>query len=322
MDYTFPLPKEDSSYNVGVKQTTPLVFVLMAACAHQGLDRGALVRALPDAPLREKRMIAGTLGARGGGAAFDALLREWDGLESAELREAGLSPEQAALKAAVAQALGRIGDRRAVRALRSGLNSRDPEVVRRSLLALGALRDRGAVGAVVRLLDSSHDGVSQAAHETLADLGGAAAREAFEIRLESKVPRTKALAACGLSRMGDKLGTLVLDGFIEETAEPCAEGVLAAACLARQGRRGALEYLLRSGEVETIGEVRRAAAAAGLERFAAAEDPGLRRRAAAALGSCGGRKAQRLLGRLRTDADWGVREAAREALARLGSYEP
>lgn len=84
------------------------------------------------------------------------LIRAWEALYSTPLAPA------------LAEALGRIGDIKAIPYLRRGMADEDPRVVQKSVEALGRIRDMRSVDWMIGLLSSSDQNT---ARTSLASLG-------------------------------------------------------------------------------------------------------------------------------------------------------
>lgn len=284
---------------------------------------------LPDAA--EAGVLVRALGRTGRSEAVDALLSLWETLLARKFRLLSLSPELEALRADIAQALGLLGDIKAVPALRRGLIDDDQKVAAASASALAALGDAGSRPVLVRLAGGGDAGAAQAALEALGRLGGPEAEEALRRGLESEDPMRRAAAAYGLAQMGRVAGTLRLDGFLEESAEPTREGVLAAYYLGRLGRENGTRWLaataasgpadLRLLAVDALGKTGRREGAEALAAAAKDADAAVRTLAALGLGRLGGGRSVAALRGLASDPDAGVRSAARRALAAQGFYE-
>lgn len=330
----------------------PLAF---AACAApQGLPSERLLETLGSAAEAERPLLVAALGARGGrpaalalaarlgagapvvaealgrtGApeAVGPLLALWEGLLERKFKTFTLSAEDEALLAVTARALGRLGDIKAVPALRRGLLDDAGGVAAAAAEALARLGDAGSVETLARLSGGASAETAQAALEALGGLGGPAAEAALRAGLESPEAARRVAAAYGLARRDQIVGRLTLEGFLEESAEPTAEGVAAAGCLARLGRAEGAAFLarvpgaLRPAAIAALGSAGTREAARALGPAAADPEADVRRRAAEALSDLPGPEAMSLLKRLKADGDAGVRAAARLGLARHGFYE-
>ncbi|MBI2362231.1 MAG: HEAT repeat domain-containing protein, partial [Elusimicrobia bacterium] len=163
--------------------------MLAAACAcagpgAKGLSSERLAAGLSEAPAAERFLRIEALGARGGKAsvavlaarldprlpdpaeagalvralgrsgrpeAVEPLLSLWETLLARKFRLFSLPPELEALRADVAGALGRLGDIKAVPALRRGLIDDDQRVAAASAGALAVLGDAGSRPMLMRL---------------------------------------------------------------------------------------------------------------------------------------------------------------------------
>ncbi len=170
----------------------------------------------------------------------------------------------ARVRAAAAEALGRLGDVRALEALLHRLSADTAAGVRAAAAeALGRLGDRGAVEPLLHRLafDASGD-VRWAAAAALGELGDVRALEALLdcLSADDSSP-VRAAAAAALGRLGD---VRALEALRHRLSADTDEGVrtAAAAALGRLGDRGAVEPLLHRLAYDASWYVRGAAAAA------------------------------------------------------------
>lgn len=274
------------------------------------------------------------LGRIGSREAAPALLDAWEFLMEMRFRMAGLPAHLQTLRAGLAQALGRIGDPKALSALRRGLIDEDSRVAERSMEALSQMRDTQSIDMILRHAAGPDPGLRQAAYEALGEFKGEEkARSALRAGLEGGSPATQATASYGLARHGEQIGFLKLEGFLDEVSDPYPEGMLAAYYLVRLGRKQGLDYLLRIvedeksplrfGALQALGKSGEAKAAAPLaKRLEEGGDPAaIRLPLVMALGRLGGTRAVYALKKAQGDPDPAVRGAARLALAELGEYE-
>ncbi|MEK7656699.1 MAG: HEAT repeat domain-containing protein [Elusimicrobiota bacterium] len=278
--------------------------------------------------------VVDALGRSGSREAAPALLDAWEYLMEMRFRMASLPAHLQTLRARIAEALGQVGDPKALPALRRGLIDEDPLVAERSMEALSRMRDVQSMDMILRHLGGPDPGLRQAAYEALAEFKGLEkARSALREGLASASPAAQAAAAYGLARHGEEVGLFKLEGFLEEVAEPYPEGMLAAYYLVRLGKKQGLEYLLRIvedeksalrfGALQALGKAGEAKASASLaKRLEEGKDPAsIRLPLVMALGRLGGTRAVYALKKAALDADAAVRGAARIALAELGEYE-
>lgn len=176
------------------------------------------------------------LGRAGRAEAVEPLLSLWETLLARKFRLLSLPPELEVLRGDLAEALGRLGDIKAVPALRRGLIDDDPRLAALAAQALAALGDAASLPYLVRLAEGPDLGAARSALEALGTLGGPDAEAALRRGLESQVPVRRAAAAYGLARMGRVAGVLHLDGFLDESDAHTPERVLAAYYLASLGR--------------------------------------------------------------------------------------
>ncbi|MFH1726121.1 MAG: HEAT repeat domain-containing protein [Elusimicrobiota bacterium] len=276
--------------------------------------------------------IVRALGELGYMDATDPLLEAWEYILERRFRKADLPAGFQSLRAELVRALGKIGDIKAVPALRRGMIDGDPLVVRRALEGLARLKDGKSAEYMIHLLSGPDEDVSRAAYEALGELGGQEAGRALRAALESPKSPDRVMAAYGLARMGEAIGVLKLDGYIEEVEGAYREGLLAAGYLARLGRDNGVDYLagvagdkeseFRPLAIEVLGESGASRAALPLAALLDDEDAGTRRLAARALGRLRGRRAVAALKRAADDPDADVRAEVRAALASRGYYSP
>ena len=278
--------------------------------------------------------VVDALGRSGSREATAALLDAWEYLMEMRFRMAALPAHLQTLRARIAEALGRIGDPKALSALRRGLIDEDPRVAERSMEALARMRDAQSLDMILRHLGARDPQLTQAAYEALGEFRGEEkARSALRAGIENGTPAAQVMSSYGLARLGEDVGLLKLEGFLEEVADPYPEGMLAAYYLVKLGKKQGLEYLLRVfedeksplrlGALQALGKSGEAKAAASLAKRAeeGKEPTAIRLPLVMALGRLGGTRAIHALKKAQDDADAEVRGAARLALAELGEYE-
>lgn len=235
-----------------IRALRALALGLLAACASSQPRAGKaefaalLARvdpAVPDAAAGVE--VCRALGLSGRPEAVEPLLKIWDALLDRKFRRFGLPDELEAVRAAAAEGLGRLGDIKAVPVLRRGLIDEDKTVAARSAEALALLRDGGSVPALARMAEGPEPALARTALEALGALGGSAAEESLRKALDGPQPLLAVSAAYGLSRQGQVVGRLRLEGWLEETVETTPEGLLAAEYLARLGERSGVDFLER-----------------------------------------------------------------------------
>ncbi|TBR26131.1 HEAT repeat domain-containing protein [bacterium] len=283
--------------------------------------------AVPDAAAAASACRA--LGRSGRPEAVEPLLKVWDALLERKFHRFGLPPELEAVRAAAAEALGLLGDIKAVPVLRRGLLDEDRTVSARSAEALALLGDAGSAPALARLAEGQDEGLAQTALEALGAVGGAGAEEALRKALDGPRPFLAVTAAYGLGLRSSVVGRLRLEGWLEESAEPTREGILAAHYLAKLGVPSGVPFLaklakdgppdLRLLAVDALGKTGRAEAVEPLAPAAADKEPSTRVLAALALGRLPGKKAETALRALAVDPDPGVAKAAGAALSERGA---
>ena len=187
----------------------------------------------------------------------------------------------------LALALGRLGDRTAVPALRKALaaNAPDSETVIYAIWALGSLGDPEAIPELVRLASSDDRGLRKAAVHALGVFDRPEAHEALLAALADATPDVRWNAALALGRSGDPAAVPVLlqmldraslskleasapeqkaDALTPEQAEDVmVEAVAAAAKLPDPALKAALESLRDHDPSLRVREAARAALAGG-----------------------------------------------------------
>jgi HEAT repeat protein len=286
-----------------------------------------------DTPPDEKRVLALALGDLGYAHSVPALVRAWDSLLTAGLTAGADSGESAEFRAAVVRAIGRSakpGDVRALSVVRRGLADPQAGVALAAIAAAGRMRDEASVDALSVHLERGDRGRSRAAAEALAGIGGERVARLLRARLDSAEGPGRVDAAYALALIGRRIGTLTLDGFLEEVEGPYAEGIAAARDLAALGRTNGLAYLVSivrdresgffAAAVEALGDSGSPRAILPLAEVLESEDPAVRALAIEALGRIGGDRAAFELRRRRNDSDPVLRVRIREVRAELGDY--
>ncbi len=238
-----------------------------------------------------------------------------------------LKDENERVRRAAAVALGRIGAP-AVPALIGALKDADREVRRAAAEALGRIGDREAVPALIGALKDADWEVRGAAAEALVRIG-APAVPALVGALKDENGWVRGAAAEALGRVGDPRAVPALVGALEDAEEWVRRA--AAGALGRIGDReavpalvGALEdadWWVREAAAEALGRIGDREAVPALTEALKDAYERVRRAAAWALGEIGDREAvPALVGALK-DADREVRRAAAGALGRIGDRE-
>lgn len=130
----------------------------------------------------------------------------------------------------LALALGRLGDRAAVPALRAALSSdeADSETIIYSVWSLGALSDATAVPDLVRLSSHEDRGIRKAAVHTLGAFAEPAATAALRAALDDAADDVRWNAALALGRRGDPAAVPALIPMLDRRAlQEGVEGVSA-----------------------------------------------------------------------------------------------
>lgn len=191
-------------------------------------------------------------------------------------------------------------------------------------LALGLVRDRSAVAALITLLDHDHEQVRAAAIDALGLIGDPAAIRPLVARMKDPSRHERARVVEALSRFGESATAALLALGRQEPAERA----YVARMLTHVGGAAAAEPLLdwtADREPATRAAAWRTLAAIGLSHRAFYHalkalrdaDPLVRAAAARALGRAGRPDAARYLAD-RLDDDWDVGAEVARALGRLG----
>ena len=238
-----------------------------------------------------------------------------------------LADADAGVRVAAAEALGRLGDPRAVEPLtRIILADADASVRRTTAEALGRLGDPRAVEPLVRVLADADASVRRTAAEVLGKLGDPRAVEPLAQVLADTDASVRRVAAEVLGRLGDPRGIdLLVRDLAAAHPSKHQDGVIA---LVHLGGPRAVEPLTRSladadasvrrTAAEVLGELGDPRAVDPLARVLADADARMRWAATQALGRLGDPRAVEPLVRSLADADASVRQTAAGALGRLG----
>ncbi|MFC6988589.1 HEAT repeat domain-containing protein [Haloplanus sp. GCM10025708] len=123
-----------------------------------------------------------------------------------------LSADRPELRMASANALGRLGDEKALPALVGALTDSDPRVRARAARACGKLGDPRAVDALRERVDGDDRRVRRAAADALAAIGSKRALAALVDQVEDDSPEVRYVAA---SALGDYDGPKPIDALVE-----------------------------------------------------------------------------------------------------------
>jgi HEAT repeat protein len=263
--------------------------------------------------------------------AVDPLVGTWDYLNSLRLQMQGDFPAHLQiLRAGIVEALGDIGGDRVLPVLHDAVQDKDQLVVGRAAAALGKLRDKSAVDALIQLTNRGGN-VGQSAVEALAEIGDGLAISPLENLLHSEDPTVRAQAGYALAKLKDKDedGELVLDNMVSSERLELKDRLFAAYYLARLGSRAGLDFLTerlakgsdsgRTLAAQALGRSKNPKAVPALAEAALrAKDASLRLMIAQSLGEIGGTRAVYTLRRMEDDTNQSVRAAAKQALAGLG----
>lgn len=274
--------------------------------------------------------IVEALGALEDERAADVLIGAWDYLSSVRLQLGEeMPPQLQVLRAGVVEALGRAGGAKAAGILQGALDDRDPAVVERAVEAFGRRRDKKAVEAIVQLLGRGGN-ITQAALESLGEIGDERAAAALERAMKSEDLTARIPAAYAFTRLGKPGRSAVaeLAAIVEDRRLEVRARVLAAHYLARLDDRRGLDFLaslVERGEgnervlaLEALGKCRNPRAVMPLVEAVERSDVFQRIVIARGLAFLGGGRAIAALRKLSEDKSQAVRNAARLALVDLG----
>ena len=200
------------------------------------------------------------------------------------------------VRAAAADALGGIGDRRALDPLmRALLDGMDGRITSSAGTALLRMRDERSVPALVKAFAHVDDEVNRTAAAVLVSMGGPRVREELLRALESPGPGVRVLAAIALGLMGEAQGAEFLVAAVLDPGTYIEVYAL----------RDALAEIQDLRAVEPLGALLRD------------DDANVRSRAATALGGLKGPRTVELLVVALRDEDVWVRSAAAAALGEI-----
>lgn len=160
-----------------------------------GRNEQALIAALNDHRYRKSNgmtvRIINALGRLGSDAALAPIFAVLD------------EGRKATVRSTAAIALGRIGDPRAIPALRRLMDDSHAPTRMWAMKGLGELRDRGSVEALTAALADGDYGVRQYAARALGEIGDQAASPALIEALGDRKQSVRELAAISLAQLGD-----------------------------------------------------------------------------------------------------------------------
>ena len=255
--------------------------------------------------------------------ALDALRRS-TGRHRAVIAEALLEPLRVVQGSAVERAREVAKELGLLETWRRGLVRGSWSSRSRAALALGLVRDREAVPALVRGLDDPHDEIRAAAVDALGSIGDAAAVQALLARIGEQSRHQQARLVEALRR----IGPAVTASVVTLGAEAPAERRMIAEILALVGGTGARVTLMEwTGDADALVRAAswRAIGMIGMDDRAAYhalralgdQDARVRAQAAQALGRTGRRDFVPYL-QSHLDDEWEVAAQGARALARLG----
>ena len=157
-----------------------------------------------------------------------------------------LGDDNALMRQRSAEALGKIGDKRAARPLAEGL-SREMEYAACTayVRALGRLKSADGTSALAKALTRKDDLIRRDAAEALGEVGGAAALSPLRQATKDKHAEVRASATEALGKIGDKKAVPFLTALLADTSERVVNSALIA--LARIGDNRAIPSIKRLG---------------------------------------------------------------------------
>jgi HEAT repeat protein len=234
---------------------------------------------------------------------------------------AALKDEQYWVRHEAAQALGELGDARAVEPLIAALKDEYPEVREGAAQALGKIGEP-AVEPLIAALKDEYREVREGVAQALGELGDARAVEPLIAALKDEDSWVRHVAAQGLVKIGEPAVEPLIaalkdeDSWVRHVAaqglvkigEPAVEPLIAA--LKDEYRE------VREGVAQALGELRDARAVEPLIAALKDEQYWVRHEAAQALGKIGEPAVEPLIAALKDEQHW-VRHEAAQALGEL-----
>ncbi|MBI3549092.1 MAG: HEAT repeat domain-containing protein [Elusimicrobia bacterium] len=159
-----------------------------------------------------------------------------------QLRQKGESETKSAVvRAAIVDALGKLQDPGTADIPRAAIKDADPKVREAAVRALGRRREASDVELLIEAARSGAE-TAKTAIEWLSEFGGPKAGDALKSAFETSTdPAVKAAAAYGLAKSGDAAALEAIRAAM--TAGSADDSLRAAAYLARLGRTEGLEFL-------------------------------------------------------------------------------
>ncbi len=232
------------------------------------------------------------------------------------------------VRSSAAASLGQIGDVRAVEPLVHALDDKHWVVRRSAVFALGQIGDARAVEPLIRTLGDKHWVVQARAAYTLGQIGDVRAVEPLIRTLGDENEEVRRSAVYTLGTLGDVRAVEPLIRTLGD--ENCNSRQLAAKSLGQIGDSRAVMPLIHALEDVDYYVYYNAAVALRQIDTSAVEplihalghmDAAVRRNAAYTLGEIGDVRAVELLILALGDSDWDVRCSAEDALERIGTPE-
>ncbi len=238
-----------------------------------------------------------------------------------------LSDEDRSVRWRAASALGEIGNEKAVDALILALSDEYSYVRERAAEALGKIGNEKAVDALILALSDEYSDVRGRAADALGKLGNEKAVDAFILALSDEDSYVRGSAADALGEIGNEKA--VDDLILALSDEDSYVRGRAALALGKIGNEKAVDELIlalsdkdifvRERAAEALGKIGNEKAVDALILALSSEYRSVRWRAALALGELGNEKAVDELILALSDEDSSVRLSAAEALGKIGN---
>ncbi|MEA3488865.1 MAG: HEAT repeat domain-containing protein, partial [Candidatus Omnitrophota bacterium] len=240
-----------------------------------------------------------------------------------------LSDEERSVREAAAEALGKLGDKRAIGPLLKMLSDSFSRITVRTLEELGVPGTRmvDAYNECIAALSSNDPADRSIAAGILGELGDKLAVEPLLEKLSDPDPNVRQAVVRALGKLGDKLA---VEPLLEKLSDPdpavrraAAESLKKSGAAKTQMVDGYIKALSSLDETvcmeaaETLGRLGDKGAVEPLLKKLSDPDPGVRKAVAIALGELGDKRAIEPLLSMLSDPDPGVRRAVTVALRKL-----
>lgn len=279
---------------------------------------------------KDAAAIAEALGLSGNPRAALALVAGLDQLRSTSLELGELTPNQQTLRLNIVTALGQLGGGQAEAALIESLSDKDSRVVLAAIRALGRLKSKDAVPALLQLAAQGGD-TAREVFEAFALIGDPREISTLEAGLQSPDKFLELAAEYALSKIGRMESTAKLENEISSDPGMEKVSIRAAYYLLLLDHPSGLTHLDKLARhpdygfavlaIEAIGRAGNSRGIPILVEIAKSPDASVRAAVAAALGQLGGSKALSVLRKLHEDESPLVVHAATLQLSRMGEID-